>query len=198
MVLRTLCLAGELTRGHGYTLWRFMNLPNWITVGRILLVPVFLLLAYRHSAATTGVALFVFVLASASDSVDGRLARRRGQTTRAGIFLDPLADKLLLGAALVVLVGQRDFPLWAALVIGFREIAVQILRTQIVRGGGDLPASPAGKSKTLLQGVMVGWWLLPWEPNVGHWLLLGLVLIATLWSGGEYFLRAQSVGKVAG
>jgi CDP-diacylglycerol---glycerol-3-phosphate 3-phosphatidyltransferase len=174
-----------------------MNLPNWITAGRIALVPVFLVLAYGHSTIAALSAFLIFVLASATDTLDGRLARRRGQTTRAGSFLDPLADKLLLGAALVVLVDHRSFPLWASLVIAFREIAVQILRTQIVGAGGDLPASPAGKMKTVLQGIMVGWWLLPWKPNPGHWILLVIVLIATLWSGGEYFLRARTVRKVA-
>jgi phosphatidylglycerophosphate synthase len=78
-----------------------------------------------------------------------------------------------------------------------REIAVQILRTQIVSAGGDLPASPAGKMKTVLQGIMVGWWLLPWHRNLGHWALLAVVLVATLWSGGEYFVRAQMVRRVA-
>jgi CDP-diacylglycerol--glycerol-3-phosphate 3-phosphatidyltransferase len=174
-----------------------MNLPNWITAGRIALVPVFLAFAYGHSTLTAIVAFVVFVIASATDSLDGRLARRRGETTRAGSFLDPLADKLLLAAALIVLVDHRGFPLWAALVIAFREIAVQVLRTRIVRGGGDLPASPAGKMKTVLQGIMVGWWLLPWERNPGHWVLLALVLVATLWSGGEYFVRASMVRKVA-
>jgi CDP-diacylglycerol---glycerol-3-phosphate 3-phosphatidyltransferase len=174
-----------------------MNLPNWLTAGRIVLIPLFLALAYGHSTLAAVAAFAVFVLASATDSLDGRLARQRGQTTRAGSFLDPLADKLLLAAALVVLVDHRGFPLWAALVIAVREIAVQILRTQIVSGGGDLPASPAGKMKTVLQGIMVGWWLLPWQRNLGHWVLLAVVLVATLWSGGEYFVRAQMVRRVA-
>ncbi|MEA2507334.1 MAG: CDP-diacylglycerol---glycerol-3-phosphate 3-phosphatidyltransferase [Actinomycetota bacterium] len=174
-----------------------MNLPNWITVVRIALVPVFLVLAYGHSTVSALLAFLLFVLASATDSLDGRLARRRGQTTRTGSFLDPLADKLLLGAALVVLVDHRGFPLWTALVIACREVAVQILRTQIVRGGGDLPASPAGKLKTVLQSIMVGWWLLPWKQNPGHWILLVVVLVVTLWSGGEYFVRARNVRKVA-
>jgi CDP-diacylglycerol--glycerol-3-phosphate 3-phosphatidyltransferase len=174
-----------------------MNLPNWITVGRITLIPVFLLLAYGHSTLAALAAFAVFVLASATDSLDGKIARQRGQTTRAGSFLDPLADKLLLGAALIVLVDHRGFPLWAAVVIALREVAVQLLRTQIVRAGGDLPASPAGKLKTVLQSVMVGWWLLPWDRNAGHWILLGVVLIATLWSGGEYFVQARKLRKVA-
>ena len=174
-----------------------MNLPNWLTAGRIALIPVFLVLAYGHSTVAAVAAFAVFVLASATDSLDGRIARQRGQTTRAGSFLDPLADKLLLAAALVVLVDHRGFPLWAALVIAAREIAVQVLRTQIVSAGGDLPASPAGKMKTVLQGIMVGWWLLPWQRNLGHWALLAVVLVATLWSGGEYFVRAQMVRRVA-
>jgi CDP-diacylglycerol---glycerol-3-phosphate 3-phosphatidyltransferase len=174
-----------------------MNLPNWITVARIALVPLFLVLAYGHSTIAALGAFAIFVLASATDSLDGRLARSRGQTTRAGSFLDPLADKLLLGAALVVLVDHRGFPLWAAIVIAIREIAVQVLRTQIVGAGGDLPASPAGKMKTVLQSIMVGWWLLPWEPNPGHWLLMVIVLAVTLWSGGEYFASAMKVRKVA-
>jgi CDP-diacylglycerol---glycerol-3-phosphate 3-phosphatidyltransferase len=174
-----------------------MNLPNSITAMRITLVPLFLVLAYGHSTIAAVTAFAIFVLASATDSLDGRLARSRGQTTRVGSFLDPLADKLLLAAALLVLVDHRGLPLWAALIIAFREIAVQILRIQIVRAGGDLPASSAAKVKTLLQSIMVGWWLLPWQHNPGHWLLLSVVLVATLWSGAEYFLRAQSVRKVA-
>ncbi len=168
-----------------------MNLPNSITVARILLVPVFLALAYGTSTAHAVLSLSVFFIASVSDYVDGSIARRRGIESRLGAFLDPLADKLLVGAALLVLVDTRGFPLWAALVIAFREITVQILRTQIVSGGGSLPASVAGKWKTALQILMVSWWLLPWETNVGHWVLMGVVLGATVLSGVEYFVKAQ-------
>lgn len=168
-----------------------MNLPNGITVARIALIPVFLLLAYGDSDSFKVAAFLVFGVASASDMVDGYLARRHETVSRVGKFLDPLADKLLVGAALVVLVDVRSFPLWAALVIALREIAVQILRIRIVRTGADLPASLAAKAKTLTQVALVGWWLLPWgERNAGHWALLGLALVTTLWSGAEYFLRA--------
>jgi CDP-diacylglycerol--glycerol-3-phosphate 3-phosphatidyltransferase len=169
-----------------------MNLPNAITVGRILLVPVFLVLAYGSSDATAVGAFAVFFVASASDSLDGYLARKHQLVSRAGEFLDPLADKLLIGAALVVLVDTRDFPLWAALLIAAREVAVQILRTRIVSGGGTLPASPMGKSKTALQIAMVCWWLLPWSTNAGHWLLLGAALLTTLWSGTDYFVKHEA------
>lgn len=169
-----------------------MNLPNSITVGRVFLVPLFLWLAYRNSDASAVAAFVVFFVASVSDYIDGRIARSRGLESRMGAFLDPLADKLLVGAALLVLVDTRSFPLWAALVIGVREIAVQILRTHIVGGGGSMPASKAGKMKTSFQILMVGWWLLPWgDINLGHWGLMWIVLVTTLTSGLEYFTKAS-------
>jgi CDP-diacylglycerol---glycerol-3-phosphate 3-phosphatidyltransferase len=166
-----------------------MTLPNAITVSRIALVPVFWLLAYARGDATAVASFAVFLVASLSDSLDGYFARRDGTSTRAGEFLDPFADKLLVGAALVVLVDLKGFPLWAALVIAAREIAVQVLRVSIVREGGTLPASRAAKTKTAVQIGMVGWWLLPWETSVAHWLWLVAALLTTLWSGAEYFVR---------
>lgn len=166
-----------------------MNLPNAITVARVLLVPVFVVLAYGDSDAAVIGSLVVFGIASLSDFVDGYLARRWEITSPFGEWADPLADKLLVGAALVVLVDLREFPLWVALVIGLREITVQILRAVIVKSGGALPASPAAKLKTLLQIGMVGWWLAPWgELNAIHWVWLSAVLLATLWSGADYVL----------
>jgi CDP-diacylglycerol--glycerol-3-phosphate 3-phosphatidyltransferase len=175
-----------------------VNLPNLITVVRILSVPVFLWFAFRSSDAGAVIAFLFFLAASISDQIDGYLARKHDLVTKAGEFLDPLADKLLVGAALVVLVAERGFPLWAALLIAVREIAVQILRTQIVRGGGRLPASPAAKLKTVTQVVTMSWWLLPWEePNLSHWLLLAASLVTTFWSGIGYFVRAQHVEEVS-
>lgn len=152
------------------------------------MVPVFLVAAYRDSEAAALFAFGLFVIASLSDSLDGYLARSRGLITPLGQFLDPLADKLLVGAALVALVGTRGFPLWAALVIAIREVAVQMLRIRIVNGGGTLPASQAAKAKTFLQIVMVSWWLLPWSAiNAGHWVWLVGALFSTVWSGALYF-----------
>ncbi len=174
-----------------------MNLPNWITVARIALIPVFLVLAFRDSTASALGALAVFLVASLSDSLDGYLARRNDRISRLGQFLDPTADKMLVGAALVVLVATRAFPLWAALLLALREIAVQLLRNQIVRGGGTLPASQAGKVKTVLQVTMVSVWLLPVEVGLVHWVLLGAALAATFWSGAEYFTHVRDPGEVA-
>lgn len=174
-----------------------MNLPNAITVARIAMVPAFVLLAYEEERASAIAAFLVFGVASASDAVDGYLARRHGTISRVGKFLDPFADKLLVGAALVVLVDAHDFPLWAALVIAVREVAVQILRIRVIRGGRDMPASAAAKFKTGSQIAMVGWWLLPWgERNFVHWSLMFLALATTTWSGIEYFVKSRTENKV--
>jgi CDP-diacylglycerol--glycerol-3-phosphate 3-phosphatidyltransferase len=174
-----------------------MNVPNSITVGRVFLVPVFVALSYKSSTTAAIWAFVIFLVASLSDFVDGYLARRTSAESRAGEFLDPLADKLLVGAALFVLVDTRGFPLWAALVIGAREIAVQVLRTRIVQRGGTLPASAAAKIKTMVQIFMVGWWLLPWDDvNFAHWALLAGVIVTTLWSGYEYFATADRAKEV--
>ena len=168
-----------------------MGLPNAITVVRIFMVPVFVALAYAHSDAAAVASFLVFTVASLSDMLDGYLARRYQVVSRLGTFLDPLADKLLVGAALYVLVDTRAFPLWAALIVAVRELAIQWLRVRINRSGGELPASPAAKAKTFTQLSMIGWWLLPWsDQNLGHWVLLSLALVTTLWSGVEYFVRA--------
>lgn len=170
-----------------------MNLPNAITFSRIALVPVFLAFAFGDSDAAQLTALVVFVVASLSDSLDGYLARRGDSITTLGQFADPLADKLLVGAALVVLVGDEGFPLWAAVVIAVREVAVQVLRITRTSGGRTMPASPFAKAKTATQLGMVSWWLIPWEStNAGHWAWIAAALVTTTVSGLEYFLRAPA------
>ena len=167
-----------------------MNLPNAITGMRIVLVGVFLGLAYAGGTGATTAALILFLVASGSDFIDGYMARRSGTESRLGQWLDPLADKLLIGAALVVLVDLRPFPLWAALVIAIREALVTVLRARITSAGGSLPASFIGKTKTVVQMAMVTWWMIPWDSvNAGHWILLALALFVTIYSGLEYVRR---------
>lgn len=171
-----------------------MNLPNAITIARVAMVPVLLLFAFGGSTGARITSFVIFLVASLSDILDGYLARKHGQITRLGQFLDPTADKLLVGAALVALVAERRFPLWAAIILGIREVAVQILRTRIVNAGGTLPASPAAKAKTVLQIWLVSWWLLPWGGiNVVHGILLALALVVSVISGTEYFTTARRV-----
>ena len=175
-----------------------MNWPNAITIARVGLVPVFLVLGLRDAEGTSIAALVVFAVASASDSLDGYLARRSDTVSRLGKFLDPTADKLLVVAALVVLVDAREFPLWAALAIVAREVAVQILRTRIVSRGGDLPASPIAKLKTFLQVGLVSWWLWPFDDvNFMHWVWVAAVLAASYWSATEYFRQDARVKAAA-
>lgn len=172
-----------------------MNLPNAITVARIALVPVFVFFAYTDSTAGAIGAFVLFLIASLSDSLDGYLARRAETITKTGEFLDPLADKLLVGAALVSLVGTRDFPLWAALVIAVREVVIQIFRIRVVSTGRRLPASRWAKAKTVLQICMVSWWLLPWEAiNPVHWIWLAVAVAVTVLSGAEYFAKREKRG----
>lgn len=176
------------------------NWPNLITAARIALVPVFVLIMYTGergsgdpaTAVGSWVALAVFAVAALSDSLDGYLARKYERITRLGQILDPLADKFLVGAALVALVDLRGFPLWAAIVIVIREVAVSLLRSLALRRGRVLPANSIGKAKTALQIPTVMLWLLP---RVG-WLavvqdvLLVIAVFVTLFSGLVYFARA--------
>ncbi|MFN2595374.1 MAG: CDP-diacylglycerol--glycerol-3-phosphate 3-phosphatidyltransferase [Actinomycetota bacterium] len=173
-----------------------MNLPNSITVARILMVPAFILLAYGHSDGAAYAAFALFFVASMSDLIDGYLARRNDSISKTGEFLDPLADKLLIGAALVALVATRDFPVWAAIVIAAREVGILAFRTRVVSSGGRLPASRGAKVKTVVQLCMVSWWVLPWESkNAMHWVWLGLALVVTLYTGAQYLMSARSSVK---
>ncbi|HVF12891.1 MAG TPA: CDP-diacylglycerol--glycerol-3-phosphate 3-phosphatidyltransferase [Actinomycetota bacterium] len=147
-----------------------MNLPNLITTLRLVLIIPFVYLMQRAGHSTPDgivmgtsawLAAAIFAVASYSDWLDGWLARSRGLVTKLGQFLDPLADKLLIGSAMVTLVAYRRFPLWAALVIGVREVLISILRSMALKRGRDMPATLPGKIKTAFQVPMVLVWLLP-------------------------------------
>lgn len=177
-----------------------MNLANTITIARMVLIPGFVWFMYEQgyvvagsrTEAGTWIAFIMFAVAAASDSLDGYIARRTGTITKLGQFLDPLADKLLVGAALLTLVAFRGFPIWAALVIAVREIAVSLLRTLGLRKGRSMPAGVPGKIKTAIQVPMVLLWLLPRRggmliaQDVAVWLAAGL----TIWSGLHYLMQA--------
>lgn len=180
-----------------------MNLPNSLTVIRIVLVPllVVVLLTKFEGRAVLGihvefVAAAIFGLASLTDWLDGYLARRRHQITWVGEVLDPIADKLLISATLVSLVQIDLAPAWMVAVIIGREIAVTGLRSVALTRGVVVPASPLGKLKMATQVTAVLLLLLGWERFP---LLLGLgklalwvVLATALGSAADYFWR---VGK---
>jgi CDP-diacylglycerol--glycerol-3-phosphate 3-phosphatidyltransferase len=174
---------------------RFWNLPNTITVLRTAAVPVLLLLPAYPGPEASRLIAWVFIVAAVSDLVDGWLARRGQQVTSIGKLLDPLADKLLVSTALIVLVAADRIPVWATwmvVVIVGRELAVTGLRGIASAGGRVMGASWLGKAKTLTQNVAIGALLFP-DPTLGlpaHPIgltLLGLATALTLWSGYDYF-----------
>jgi CDP-diacylglycerol--glycerol-3-phosphate 3-phosphatidyltransferase len=189
-----------------------LNLANSITIARILLVPVFLVLLLGGLPEPWGdlAAAAVFILAAATDKLDGYVARRNKQITTLGQFLDPLADKLLIAAALIALVAQDRVAAWVATVIIVREIAVSVLRIIGVSQGVSIPADRYGKLKTVLQIVYVVYVLFPTADIaefihvstdvavIIQWILAVVVVVVTLYSGVRYFMNARGIIRVPG
>lgn len=167
------------------------NLANAFTMLRVALVGVFAWLLLVREPALPLVAGIVFAVAAATDSLDGYVARRFDLVTGVGQFLDPLADKLLIGTALVALGVVERIPWWAVAVILGRELAVSGLRIALARRGRALPASPLGKAKTVSQiAAVVLLTALP-RGDVVALAFLVLAIVLTVWSGGRYFVDAS-------
>lgn len=171
-----------------------MNLPNALTLFRILLIPVFMTLLLGTLPHGDALAVAVFVLAVATDSLDGWFARRRRQVTTLGVFLDPLADKLLVTSALLALIELGKLSAWVAMVIIAREFAVSGLRMVAAARNVVIPASNWGKVKTASQMLAIvvlilepGWALGGVKVST---ILLWVAVLLTLWSGVDYFVRA--------
>jgi CDP-diacylglycerol--glycerol-3-phosphate 3-phosphatidyltransferase len=149
-----------------------------------------LVLSRDDTAATVAAAVFVF--GAFTDGLDGWLARRYSGATRIGVWLDPLADKILVSAPVIALSAIGEFPVWAAAIIVGRELAVSLLRAWLGTHGVGMPASPWGKAKTAVQMVLVPLYLLPLGPGADttRRVVLALAVALTLWSGLDYFLRA--------
>ena len=171
-----------------------MNIPNSITIFRILLIPIFVVLMLTNIPYGSVLGAIIFLFAALTDSLDGYLARKWKQTTKLGAVLDPLADKLLITAALISLVELGRIPGWIAIVIIGREFAVTGLRVVKAEEGIIIPASKMGKAKTISQVVavliiMVQEICSPWIPlHIGYW-AMNIALIITLVSGIEYFVK---------
>jgi CDP-diacylglycerol--glycerol-3-phosphate 3-phosphatidyltransferase len=164
-----------------------LNLPNVLTVLRILLVPVLVVALLGNTPAGDVLAAVVFALASLTDFADGYLARTRGSVTTFGKLMDPLADKLLIIAALLSLVSLGRLPAWVAMVIIARELAVTVLRLGATQAGVVMAASMFGKVKTCLQiAAILAVIAVPGEPL---WvsLLLYVTVLVTVLSGLDYF-----------
>jgi CDP-diacylglycerol--glycerol-3-phosphate 3-phosphatidyltransferase len=176
------------------------NVPNAISFFRVVLVPV--LMAFLLADIKNGdlFALAVFILAAASDSLDGYLARRFRQTTALGAFLDPLADKLLVAAALLSLIQLNYLSAWVAMVVLAREFAVTGLRMVAAVQGTVIAASKWGKAKTASQMLAIAVliieprWITPhvtWKGPHISWYLVMLMLVLTVVSGVDYFVHAR-------
>lgn len=130
-----------------------INLPNLLTLLRILLVPVFILLFLSSTPLRTVLSAAVFLLAALTDLLDGYLARKWQQVTKLGKVLDPIADKLLILSALILLVDFQRIPSWIAIILIGREIAISGLRTIAAMDGIVIPAERTGKYKLFIQAV---------------------------------------------
>jgi CDP-diacylglycerol--glycerol-3-phosphate 3-phosphatidyltransferase len=170
------------------------NPANLLTVVRIVLVPVFVVLVVLSGMTADGwrvAACLTFCVASATDVVDGWIARRFHLVTSFGKVADPIADKALTGTALVLLSAYGVLPWWVTLLILVREWGVTALRFWVIRHG-IIPASRGGKVKTALQIAAIAWYLWP-VPHpydvVGAW-LMGAALVVTLVTGADYVMQA--------
>lgn len=174
-----------------------VNPANALTVLRLLLVPVFvILLLWRGGESETLriTATAVFLLAGVTDRLDGEIARRRNLVTAFGQIADPIADKALIGAALVGLSLLSLLSWWVTVVVLAREIGVTVLRLWVIRHGVIL-ASRGGKVKTLLQGVAIGLYLLPltgWAASAQAWVMAAAVVV-TVVTGADYVVRALTL-----
>jgi CDP-diacylglycerol---glycerol-3-phosphate 3-phosphatidyltransferase len=167
-----------------------LNLPNLLTLMRILLVPVVVVALLDATPNGSWLAAGVFALAAVTDGVDGYLARSRASITTFGKVMDPIADKLLIAAALISLVSLDRLAGWVAMVIIAREFAVSGLRVAAGQQGVVIPASPLGKVKTIVQVGTV--FVLIAVDDTGMWWVQALVYVmvfVTVVSGGDYFLN---------
>lgn len=169
-----------------------MNLPNKLTVLRVCLIPVFLIVLYVGFPGSTYVALAIFIAASLTDMVDGKLARKYNLITDFGKFMDPLADKALVTAAMLWFVEQGSMPAWALTIVIFREFAVSGMRLVAVDNGRVIAAAWSGKVKTACTMVCCCLMLLP-IPALLNTFCVGLIVVTTVWSGIEYFAKNRDV-----
>jgi len=170
------------------------NIANVLTVMRIVLVPVFLVLLFvggGHDTAWRLAATAVFAIAAITDRIDGQLARRYGLVTDFGKLADPIADKALMGAALVGLSLLGDLSWWVTGVIAVRELGITALRFAVLRHA-VIPASRGGKAKTFVQTLAVGMYLLPLPDVLApvSVTLVALAVILTVGTGLDYIVQA--------
>ncbi|WP_353829009.1 CDP-diacylglycerol--glycerol-3-phosphate 3-phosphatidyltransferase [Agromyces sp. SYSU T0242] len=180
------------------------NLPNAITVVRIVMAPVFFWLLLADGGADGPMrwwAAVIFIVAISTDWVDGHLARSRGLVTDLGKILDPIADKLLTSGALVCLSILGELWWWVTILIVVREVGITVWRLIELRRGTVVPASSGGKAKTFAQAIAISLFLTPLWTIVGDWILwvnwaaMAVALALTVWSGLLYVRDAIRLAR---
>ncbi len=171
-----------------------VNLANAVTVMRLLLVPVFLLALFAadgHDAKTRIAAFVIFAVAIITDRLDGALARNYGLVTDFGTLADPIADKALIGAALIGLSMLGDLWWWVTVLVLVREIGITVLRFAVLHRG-VIPASRGGKLKTLVQAIGIGLLILPLTGPwlVTAWAVMAAAVVLTVVTGVDYVRSA--------
>ena len=173
---------------------RVVNLPNALTVLRLLVVPVFAVLLLSEGGMDEGRRVWAtvfFALAIITDRYDGMIARRTNQVTEFGKLADPIADKTLIGAALIGLSMVGDVPWWVTVVIMAREIGIPVLRFVVLRHG-VIRASRGGKLKTLVQAIAIGLFVLPLSGPwlSAAWVVMWAAVVLTVLTGVDYVVSA--------
>lgn len=173
------------------------HLPNFLTLGRIVLVPPIVILLFFPGKLPSAVASFIFLIASLTDFFDGFVARRLKVESSFGRFLDPIADKVLVTSALIMLISLGRVPAWVVMLIITREVAVSALRALTKTWNTTLQPSPVGKLKAVFQFAAI-------VPLIAHYtyhiivpinfhlvgtVLIYIALVLTLWSGIDYFIK---------
>ena len=169
-----------------------MNTANKLTMLRVLMIPAFLLVLYLGVPGANYWALAIFVVASLTDTLDGYIARHYNQTTDFGKFMDPLADKCLVTAAMLWFVEIGQMPGWALLVVIIREFGVSGLRMVAADKGRVIAAGWSGKVKTASTMVCIVLMLLPISPWINS-ICVAVIVLTTIYSGVEYFMKNLDV-----
>jgi CDP-diacylglycerol--glycerol-3-phosphate 3-phosphatidyltransferase len=171
-----------------------LNIPNYLTFLRIISIPFILFFLESGKPSSTLWAALIFAVAFLTDWLDGFIARKKNLVTKFGKIWDPLADKLLIGSSLIMLIGLDWVAAWVGVLLIGREIAITWLRSMLATKGYIMSASGWGKYKTLFQALA----LIPlmihysyWSINFHFWgeIILWIALILTLWSGILYFIK---------
>lgn len=170
-----------------------MNTANKLTLLRVILIPVFLLVLYLRLPGARYWALGIFIAASLTDLLDGYIARSRNQVTDFGKFMDPLADKCLVVAAMLWFVERGRMPAWALLIVIVREFAVSGLRMLAADSGRVIAAGWSGKVKTAATMVCICLMLLVRRNWVLDYVCVAVIVATTLYSGTEYLLKNRDV-----